>query len=91
MDFDVRLGRVMAALGPDDLLMICADHGNDPCYKGTDHTRELVPLLAFSPSMARPGQDLGTRPTAADIGATVLDNFGVEGTGEGTSFLPLVS
>lgn len=91
MDFDARLGRVMAAMGPDDLLMICADHGNDPCYKGTDHTRELVPLLAFSPSMSGPGRDLGTRPTAADLGATVLDNFGVEGTGEGTSFLPLVS
>lgn len=91
MDFDGRLGSVMAAMGADDLLMICADHGNDPCYKGTDHTRELVPLLVYSPSIVDPGGDLGLRPTVSDLGATVLDNFGVEQSGEGTSFLPQIS
>lgn len=85
-DFDRRLGGVMDAMRDDDLLIITADHGNDPTYRGTDHTRELVPLLAWSPSM-RGGVDLGLRPTASDIGATILENFGVPGNGEGTSFL----
>lgn len=91
MDFDRRLGTVLSNLREDDLLMICADHGNDPCYKGTDHTRELVPLLVCSPSMAHPGTDLGVRATAADLGATILDNFSVEGPRHGTSFLAQVS
>ena len=90
-DFDRRLGDVLAALRADDLLMVTADHGNDPTYTGTDHTRELVPLLAWSPSMASPGQNLGLRKTCSDMGATILDNFGVEGNGEGTSFLEAVS
>ena len=85
-DFDRRLGGVMDAMRDDDLLIITADHGNDPTYRGTDHTRELVPLLVWSPSM-RGGIDLGLRPTASDIGATILENFGVPGNGEGTSFL----
>lgn len=85
-DFDRRLGGVMDAMRDDDLLIITADHGNDPTYRGTDHTRELVPLLAWSPSM-HGGVDLGLRPTASDIGATILENFGVPGNGEGTSFL----
>lgn len=89
--FDERLARVMDAMRPDDLLMVTADHGNDPTYTGTDHTRELVPLLAWSPSMAAHGTDLGLRSTCSDLGATVLDNFGVTGNGEGESFLNLVS
>ena len=89
--FDERLARVMDAMRPDDLLMVTADHGNDPTYTGTDHTRELVPLLAWSPSMAAHGTDLGLRSTCSDLGATVLDNFGVAGNGEGESFLNLVS
>lgn len=89
-DFDRRLGRVMQNMNGDDLLLITADHGNDPTYRGTDHTRELVPLLAWSPSMAErgcAGCDLGLRGTASDLGATILENFGVPGNGEGTSFL----
>ncbi|OUP09523.1 phosphopentomutase [Collinsella sp. An2] len=89
--FDRRLARVVDELRPDDLLMVTADHGNDPTYEGTDHTRELVPLLAWSPSMAHEGVDLGLRGTCSDLGATVLDNFGVTGNGEGTSFLAQVS
>ena len=90
-EFDERLGYVLTHLAEDDLLMIAADHGNDPCYKVTDHTREKVPLLAYSPSMKHPGKNLGTRKTAADLGATILENFiGTEKT-HGTSFLPPVS
>ena len=87
MDFDRRLGTVLANLRPDDLLLITADHGNDPCYQGTDHTREVVPLLAYSPSMKHADIDLGQRATYADLGATILANFGVAGNGVGTSFL----
>lgn len=87
MDFDRRLGTVLANLRPDDLLLITADHGNDPCYQGTDHTREVVPLLAYSPSMKHRDIDLGQRATYADLGATILANFGVAGNGVGTSFL----
>ena len=89
-DFDRRLGRVMEGMRGGDLVLVTADHGNDPTYAGTDHTRELVPLLAWSPSMAADGgagADLGLRATCADLGATVLDNFSVAGNGEGTSFL----
>ncbi len=86
MELDQRLGQVVANMRDDDLLMITADHGNDPCYKGSDHTREYVPLLAYSPSMQGSGQ-LPTRQTFADFGATILDNFGVAGNGVGTSFL----
>ncbi|WEV42557.1 phosphopentomutase [Bifidobacterium sp. ESL0682] len=86
MDLDRRLGTVIDNMRDDDLLMITADHGNDPCFKGTDHTREYVPLLAYSPSMKHP-QSLGTRTTFSDYGATVLDNFGVKTDMPGTSFL----
>lgn len=86
-DFDRRLGHVMEGMHDDDLVIVTADHGNDPTYTGTDHTRELVPLLAWSPSMPAGGRDLGLRSTCCDLGATVLDNFGVAGNGEGTSFL----
>ncbi len=86
-DFDQRLGHVMESMHDDDLVIVTADHGNDPTYIGTDHTRELVPLLAWSPSMPVGGRDLGLRPTCSDLGATVLDNFNVTGNGEGTSFL----
>ncbi|KRL22236.1 phosphopentomutase [Lentilactobacillus kisonensis] len=86
MDFDKRLGTVLKNLKDDDLLMITADHGNDPGFKGTDHTRERVPLLVYSPSMTN-GGTLGVRKTFADFGATVLDNFNVTGNGVGTGFL----
>lgn len=91
MDFDQRLGRVLANLKDDDLLLITADHGNDPGFRGTDHTREFVPLLAYSPAMAKPNQTLGIRSTFADLGATILDNFGVAGAANGTSFLAQLS
>ena len=80
--FDDKLAELLPLLREDDLLMITADHGNDPTYTGTDHTRERVPLLLYSPSM----KECGTLPeqeTFAVIGATIADNFGVampEGT-----------
>jgi phosphopentomutase len=63
----------------DDLLMITADHGNDPTYKGTDHTREKVPLLVYSPSISK-GKYLEERSSFADIGATILKNFKMKKT-----------
>ena len=86
--FDEKLGELLPILGEDDLLILTADHGNDPTYTGTDHTREQVPFIAYSPSMEG-GKDLGSADTFAVIGATVADNFGVkmpEGT-IGTSVL----
>ena len=75
--FDINLGKLLSLLKEDDLLIITADHGNDPTYTGTDHTREKVPFLAYSPSMCGSGE-LPEADTFAVIGATVADNFGVK-------------
>lgn len=75
--FDEKLGELLPLLGEDDLLMITADHGNDPTYTGTDHTREKVPFLAYSPSMKGQGE-LPKAETFAVIGGTILDNFGLK-------------
>lgn len=80
--FDVKLGELLEVLKEDDLLIITADHGNDPTYTGTDHTREKVPFLAYSSSMKEP-KKLKEASTFAIIGATITDNFGLpmpEGT-----------
>lgn len=80
--FDVKLGELLEVLKEDDLLIITADHGNDPTYTGTDHTREKVPFLAYSLSMKEP-KKLKEASTFAIIGATITDNFGLsmpEGT-----------
>jgi len=86
-DYDTRLPEVFAKMTDNDLLIITADHGNDPTYKGTDHTREYVPLLAYSPRFKQGGKKLPLRGTFADIGATIADNFGVKMPHYGTSFL----
>ena len=75
--FDVKLGELLPLLQEDDLLIITADHGNDPTHTGTDHTREKVPFIAYSPSMKENGQ-LPESDTFAVIGATIADNFGVD-------------
>ena len=75
--FDKKLGELLEVLREDDLVILTADHGNDPTYTGTDHTREKVPFIAYSPSM-RQGGNLPEQQTFAVIGATIADNFGVE-------------
>ena len=75
--FDVKLGELLPLLKEDDLLMITADHGNDPTYKGTDHTREMVPLLMYSPSLKGAGE-LETTDSFGAIGYTIAENFGLE-------------
>jgi phosphopentomutase len=75
--FDVKLGQLLELLREDDLLIITADHGNDPTHTGTDHTREKVPFLAYSPSMEGYGK-LDDTTTFAVIGATIVDNFGLK-------------
>lgn len=85
-DFDYQLSGLLPLLKDDDLLIITADHGNDPTWHGTDHTREHVPLLAYSPSM-KEAIDLGLRHSFGDIGQNVLANFGLSPYAVGTSFL----
>lgn len=75
--FDVKLGELLGLLKEDDLLIITADHGNDPTHTGTDHTREKTPFLAYSPSMEGYGK-LEDAQTFAVIGATIADNFGLD-------------
>jgi phosphopentomutase len=87
--FDARLGALLPKIGADDLLIITADHGNDPTTPSTDHSREHVPLLVYGPSV-RAGVDLGTRPTFADLGQTLAELFGVGPLEHGTSFLNLI-
>ena len=85
--FDVKLGELLKELKEDDLLILTADHGNDPTHTGTDHTREKVPFLAYSPSM-KAGGALEEADTFAVIGATITDNFGLA-MPEGTIGTPL--
>lgn len=84
--FDRRLAELMRALQSSDLLVVTADHGNDPTTPSTDHSREYVPVLAAGASV-RPGVDLGTRETFADLGQTLAELFGVPALDHGTSFL----
>jgi len=83
--FDRRLPEIIAAMNDDDLLIMTADHGNDPTKSGSDHTREYAPLLVYGKS-AGAGVDLGTRNSLADIGETIAENFGVR-LKAGESFL----
>ncbi|GGB12123.1 phosphopentomutase [Macrococcus hajekii] len=85
-EFDNRLGELLPQLRHDDLLIITADHGNDPTAPGTDHTREYVPLLMYSPALGK-GRELEGHSTFASIGATVADNFDVNLPSFGTSYL----
>ena len=85
-DFDAMLGELLPLLQDDELVMITSDHGNDPTMSGTDHTREEVPLVAYSPGLTE-STDLGTRKTFADLGQTIMDNFDAGKLPFGTSFL----
>lgn len=84
-EFDQYLGHLIDKLNEDDLLIVCADHGNDPIHHGTDHTREYVPLLVYNKNLR--SINLGVRETFADIGYTVCENFEVEKPKIGKNFL----
>lgn len=84
-EFDARLPEIIAAMSDDDVLMLCADHGNDPVHTGWDHTREYIPFVAYGREI-KAGKDLGTRNSFADIGATIADMLGAGATSIGESF-----
>jgi phosphopentomutase len=88
--FDSRLDRLLPSLRAADLLIITADHGNDPTTSSTDHSREHVPLLVVG-AHVRSGADLGTRATFADLGQTLAEIFGVGALAHGTSFLAQIA
>lgn len=83
---DRQIGELMKKMRSEDILIITADHGCDPGYTGTDHTREDVPCLIWGPSLKK-GVDLGTRDTFADMAATIAEYFGIDYRGDGSSFL----
>jgi phosphopentomutase len=83
--FDARLPEVHRKLRPGDLVVLTADHGCDPTWRGTDHTRERVPIIAYGPGLR--SKAIGTRPTYADIGETIAQHLGVAAGKHGSSFL----
>ena len=85
-DFDGRLPEIIAAMKPEDILILCADHGNDPKHAGTDHTREYIPVILYGGSL-KPGVNLGTRKSFADIGDTIAEYLSVPKAHVGESFL----
>ncbi|MDR1028765.1 MAG: phosphopentomutase, partial [Clostridiales Family XIII bacterium] len=88
--FDLHLPRIIARVKPNELLILCADHGNDPTHAGFDHTREYIPLLVYGRDIPK-ACDVGTRSSFADIGATVAEALGVAPLPVGKSFLSLIS
>ncbi|HGY09539.1 MAG TPA: phosphopentomutase, partial [Oceanithermus profundus] len=85
VEFDRALPAFLKKLGPEDYLFLVSDHGNDPTYRGTDHTREYAMFLVAGPGMA--GRDLGTRETFADLGATWARLLDVDWKGPGSSVI----
>jgi phosphopentomutase len=83
--FDARWPEIEAAMGDGDLVIITSDHGNDPTFPGSDHTREYAPLIVYG-KKAKAGVDLGTRQSLSDIGHTIAENFGLK-LNSGASFL----
>lgn len=84
-EFDLHLGVMMESLKQEDLLIVVADHGNDPVHLGTDHTREYVPMIAYAKEIV--GKQISVRTTFADVAATIADNFSVKDPNIGVSFL----
>ncbi len=84
--FDKYLGELMEKVSTDDLIILTADHGNDPTWTGTDHTRESVPMIAYGKAFTGAGR-LNDSSTFADVGATIAENFKIKSTGHGASFL----
>ncbi|GAB4454334.1 MAG: phosphopentomutase [Anaerolineae bacterium] len=89
VEFDRRLPEILAGLHNDDVLVITADHGNDPTTPGTDHSREYVPLL-ITGAAVKPGANVGVRPTFADLAATIADTLGVKPPPQGSSFKAMI-
>jgi phosphopentomutase len=87
--FDRRIPEAMALLRPGDLFLLTADHGNDPTWRGTDHTRERIPIIGAAPGMR--GGDVGLRPTFCDIGETIAEHLGLAPGKYGTSFLSTIA
>ncbi|MBX3073403.1 phosphopentomutase [Candidatus Obscuribacterales bacterium] len=87
VEIDEWLGKILAAMQPEDLLLISSDHGNDPTARGTDHTREFVPILAYSPSFEKQAVDVGIRNGFADVAASLGDWLGADWKGPGVSFV----
>ena len=85
-EFDGRLPEIIEVMRAGDILILCADHGNDPIHSGYDHTREYIPAVVYGEGI-KPGADFGTRASFADIGATVAEILGIEATENGKSFL----
>jgi phosphopentomutase len=90
VEFDQRLPEIVDALAEDDVLVLTADHGNDPTYPGTDHTREYVPIL-ISGAPVQAGINIGVRATFADLAATIADTLGVKSPPRGTSFKSMIA
>ncbi|MBC7397279.1 MAG: phosphopentomutase, partial [Bdellovibrionales bacterium] len=88
-EFDVSLEKILNEMNDDDLLILTADHGNDPTYRGSDHTREFVPIIAYTPKLKQ-GVDLGIRQGFNDMGATVFEALTGKKHASGTSFLPQI-
>jgi phosphopentomutase len=87
--FDARVPEILEAMNDDDVIIFTADHGNDPSYKGTDHTREYIPALIYGKEV-KPGADIGTRESFADIAATIADIFDIDGLEHGKSFKNII-
>lgn len=89
VDFDKRMPEIIAAMKENDILLLSADHGNDPSYKGSDHTREHIPMLLYGKDI-KENCDFGTRETFADIAATIAEVFELEAPINGTSFYDMI-
>ncbi len=85
MEFDTRLPQLLALMQAGDLLIITADHGNDPTWRGSDHTRERIPILVHQPGVAPRG--IGLRTTFSDIGQTIASHLGLPALATGQSWL----
>ncbi|MFS4457371.1 phosphopentomutase [Maribacter sp. 2304DJ31-5] len=90
MDFDAQIPSILNSLGDDDVLIITADHGNDPTASGTDHTREYIPILCYGKQLME-GVSIGTRTSFSDIGATILDAFKIRSELNGVSFWQIIN
>ncbi len=88
-EFDISLEKILKEMNSDDLLILTADHGNDPTYRGSDHTREFVPIIAYTPQLKK-GVDLGIRQGFNDMGATVYEALTGKKHASGISFLPQI-